>query len=102
MAGGFELADLFPSSKLLSVLCWNKYRLLRMRRRVDRILDRIVEEHRANKGGDDIVDVLIRMQENRELHFPITDHNIKAIIFVSPLYLSPLHNLFRQRVNIAF
>ncbi|XP_057799421.1 cytochrome P450 71D95-like [Salvia miltiorrhiza] len=85
MASGFEVADLFPSSKLLSVLCWNRYRLLRMRRRVDRILDVIVEEHRRKKsgefGGEDIVDVMLRMQENEELHFPITDHNIKAIIF---------------------
>ncbi|KAG6387929.1 hypothetical protein SASPL_153124 [Salvia splendens] len=86
MTGGLELADLFPSSKLLSVLCWNRSRLLRMRRRLDRILDVIVEEHRSKKrgefGGEDIVDVLIRMQENRELQFPITNHNIKAIIFL--------------------
>ncbi|KAG6409660.1 hypothetical protein SASPL_127702 [Salvia splendens] len=85
MTGGLELADLFPSSKLLNVLCWNRYRLLRMRRRLDRILDVIVKEHRLKKsgefGGEDIVDVLIRMQENRELQIPITNHNIKAIIF---------------------
>lgn len=90
MASGFEVADLFPSSKVLSLLCWNRYKLLRMRRRVDRILDVIVEEHRAKKsngsGGEDIVDVLIRMQENRELRFPVTDDNIKAIIFVRPSF----------------
>ncbi|KAK4435788.1 cytochrome [Sesamum alatum] len=38
MAGGFELADLFPSSKLLHVLSWNKYKLLRMRRKLDAFL----------------------------------------------------------------
>ncbi|KAL1552496.1 cytochrome P450 71D95-like [Salvia divinorum] len=85
MSGGFELADLFPSSKLLNVLCLNRYRLLRMRRSLDRILDEIVEEHRSmisgEFGGEDIVDVLIRMQQNRELQFPITNVNIKAIIF---------------------
>ncbi|KAK4435792.1 cytochrome [Sesamum alatum] len=86
MAGGFQLADLFPSFKLLHVLSWNKYKLSRMRRKLDAILDGIVEEHKLNKSGDvsrgeDIVDVLLRMQENGELQFPITNDNIKAVIF---------------------
>ncbi|KAL0323917.1 UNVERIFIED_CONTAM: cytochrome [Sesamum calycinum] len=86
MAGGFELADLFPSSKLLHVLCWNKYKLLRMRRKLDAILDDILEQHKLKNSGDvspeeDIVDVLLRMQKNGELQFPISNDNIKAIIF---------------------
>ncbi|KAK4382536.1 cytochrome [Sesamum angolense] len=85
MAGGFELADLFPSFKLLHVLSWNKYKLLRMRRKLDTILDVIVEEHKLKQsgefGGEDIVDVLLRMQKNGELEFPITNDNIKAVIF---------------------
>ncbi|KAK4388936.1 cytochrome [Sesamum angolense] len=85
MAGGFELADLFPSSKLLHVLSWNKYKLLRMRRKLDMILDVILEEHKLKQsgefGGEDIVDVLLRMQKNGELQFPITNDNIKAVIF---------------------
>ncbi|KAK6158887.1 hypothetical protein DH2020_006201 [Rehmannia glutinosa] len=85
MAGGFELADFFPSFKLLHVLSWNKYKLLNMRRKVDTILDGIVEEHKLKRsgefGGEDIVDVLLRMQKNEELEFPITNDNIKAVIF---------------------
>ncbi|KAL0323918.1 UNVERIFIED_CONTAM: cytochrome [Sesamum calycinum] len=85
MAGGFELADLFPSSKVLHVLSWNKYKLLRMRRKLDMILDVILEEHKLKQsgefGGEDIVDVLLRMQKNGELQFPITNDNIKAVIF---------------------
>ncbi|KAK4435791.1 cytochrome [Sesamum alatum] len=85
MAGGFELADLFPSSKLLNVLSWNKYKLLRMRRKLDAVLDVILEEHKLKQsgefGGEDIVDVLLRMQKNGELQFPITNDNIKAVIF---------------------
>lgn len=87
VSGGFELADLYPSSRLLNLLCWNKHKLLRMRRRMDAILDAVVEEHRLKQtgsgeyGGEDIVDVLLRMQRNGELEFPITNHNIKAIIF---------------------
>ncbi|KAK4480160.1 hypothetical protein RD792_013220 [Penstemon davidsonii] len=85
MAGGFELADLFPSFKLLHVLSRNKYKLLRMRRKLDSILDAILEDHKLKQsgefGGEDIVDVLLRIQRNGELQFPITNDNIKAIIF---------------------
>ncbi|KAK4388938.1 cytochrome [Sesamum angolense] len=85
MAGAFELADLFPSSKLLHVLSWNKYKLLRMRRKLDMILDVILEEHKLKQsgefGGEDIVDVLLRMQKTGDLQFPINNDNIKAILF---------------------
>jgi cytochrome P450 len=85
MAGGFELADLFPSFKLLHVLSWNRYKLLSMRRKLDAILDVFLEEHKLKQsgefGGEDILDVLLRMQRNGELQFPITNDNIKAVIF---------------------
>ncbi|KAL3645128.1 hypothetical protein CASFOL_010308 [Castilleja foliolosa] len=85
LLAGFELADLFPSFKLLHVLCWAKYKLLKMQRQLDAILDAILEEHKLKPsgefGGEDIVDVLLRMQRNQELQFPITDDNIKSIIF---------------------
>ncbi|KAL3844098.1 hypothetical protein ACJIZ3_001501 [Penstemon smallii] len=85
MAGGFELADLFPSFKLFHVLSWNKNKLLKMRGKLDSILDLILDEHKLKQsgefGGEDIVDVLIRMQKNGELQFPITNNNIKAVIF---------------------
>nr|AMZ03380.1 cytochrome P450 CYP71D378 [Plectranthus barbatus] len=85
MAGGFELADLFPSWKALHLLSWNKYKLLRMRGKLDSILDRIVDEHKLKEngefGGEDIVDVLLRVQRTGELKFPISTDNIKAVIF---------------------
>ncbi|GER38356.1 cytochrome P450 [Striga asiatica] len=79
---GLLLADFFPSFKWLQALSLNRWRLVRMRRRLDGIL----EEHRAKGrrgefGREDIVDVFIRMQRNGELQFPITDDNIKAVIF---------------------
>ncbi|KAL7081498.1 hypothetical protein ACP275_14G043500 [Erythranthe tilingii] len=100
--GGFMLADLFPSSKVLSVLSWNKHRLWRMRRKLDVILDDIIDEHKVNlarfkeelsensdvarrgngeSGNEDLVDVLLRIQEKGELEFPIENDNIKAIIY---------------------
>ncbi|KAG8375471.1 hypothetical protein BUALT_Bualt10G0103300 [Buddleja alternifolia] len=101
MAGGFELADLFPSFKLLHLLSWNKYKLLRMRRKLDTILDDIIEEHKLKQsgefGGEDIVDVLLRMQRNGELKFPITNENIKAIIVSTTLPLRTDKSLLANR-----
>lgn len=87
MAGVFDVADLFPSFKILYILSWNRVRLLRMRSRLDAILDDLVEEHKCSRqsgefGGEDIVDVLLRMQRNGELQSPITNNSIKAVIIV--------------------
>ncbi|KAK4487263.1 hypothetical protein RD792_006132 [Penstemon davidsonii] len=90
--GGYMIADLFPSSKLLNILSWNKQRLLRIRGKVDMILDSIINEHKDNlssgitkgngeSGNEDLVDVLLRLQEGGELAFPIGNDNIKAIIY---------------------
>ncbi|KAK6145765.1 hypothetical protein DH2020_019634 [Rehmannia glutinosa] len=100
--GGFMLADLFPSSKLLNIMSLNKMKLWRMRRKLDVILDDIIDEHKHNLarirsneesenitttrgngefGNEDLVDVLLRQQESGELEFPITNDNIKAIIY---------------------
>ncbi|KAL8512936.1 hypothetical protein ACS0TY_019191 [Phlomoides rotata] len=84
MAGGFEVADMFPSLKFLHPLSLNKYRLLQMRREMDTILDPAVEEHKLKQrgefDGEDFVDVLLRVQKNKELQFPITTDNIKSVI----------------------
>nr|UBS89882.1 (+)-limonene 3-hydroxylase [Schizonepeta tenuifolia]WBW02124.1 limonene 3-hydroxylase [Schizonepeta tenuifolia] len=86
MASGFELPDLFPSSTLLNLLSWNKSRLWKMRRRVDSIVEAIVDEHRLKQstgefGGEDIIDVLLRMEKDTTLRIPITLSTIKAFIF---------------------
>ncbi|KAL3650157.1 hypothetical protein CASFOL_006560 [Castilleja foliolosa] len=85
MTGAFELADLFPSVEWLRRVSWNRRRLLNMRGRLDAVLDGFVEEHKLKLGGEfggeDIVDVLLRMQKSDDLKIPITDDNIKAIIF---------------------
>ncbi|KAL2548248.1 Cytochrome [Forsythia ovata] len=35
LAGGFDLADFYPSLKFLQYVSWNKYKLLKMRRQLD-------------------------------------------------------------------
>ncbi|KAL3650212.1 hypothetical protein CASFOL_006615 [Castilleja foliolosa] len=100
MLGGFEIADLFEPSMIVSVLSWpSKMRLVRMRRKLDLILDSIIDEHKENLsrmkregeglgrrgngefGNEDLIDVLLRVKESGELEFPIGNDNIKAIIF---------------------
>ncbi|KAK6129779.1 hypothetical protein DH2020_036486 [Rehmannia glutinosa] len=99
MAGGFEIADLFPSSKIISTLSWSKLRLVMMRRKLDVILDDIINEHKENLanmgrengdiakrgngefGNEDLVDVFLRIQKSGELEFPIDNDNIKAVIY---------------------
>ncbi|KAL3849169.1 hypothetical protein ACJIZ3_011051 [Penstemon smallii] len=86
MSSGFDnLADLFPSYKLFQLLNWNKYKLLRMRHKLDSILDAILEDHKLRQGGEfgneNIIDVMLRIQKNKELEFPIGNNNIKAIIY---------------------
>ncbi|XP_057810423.1 premnaspirodiene oxygenase-like [Salvia miltiorrhiza] len=101
MAGGFEIEDIFPSSRIVKALSWSKTRLMKMRSKLDAILDDVIDEHRENLskmvaqeipgdsgrrsgngefGGEDLVDVLLRMKEGgaEELKIPIDGDKIKA------------------------
>ncbi|KAL0447523.1 UNVERIFIED_CONTAM: Premnaspirodiene oxygenase [Sesamum latifolium] len=104
MAGVFEIADLFPSSKIIKTLSWSKLRLVMMRRKLDVILDDIINEHKENLakmarengvgegkesvrrgngefGNKDLVYVFQRIKESGDLEFPIDNDNIKADMF---------------------
>ncbi|XP_022857347.1 premnaspirodiene oxygenase-like [Olea europaea var. sylvestris] len=102
LAAGFELADLFPSFMLLRLFSSNKVKLWAMRRKLDPILDEIIDEHKANLvrmktdnevldqaesirrgngelGNEDLVDVFLRVKETGELDVPINYDNMKAV-----------------------
>ncbi|XP_050219951.1 premnaspirodiene oxygenase-like [Mercurialis annua] len=88
-AGGFGLADLFPSIKLLQLASGTTSKLMKLRDAADRIFDSIIEDHRGRKNRgevrgegeeDDLVDVLLRLQENGNSEFKLTTDNIKAVI----------------------
>ncbi|KAM3250751.1 cytochrome 71D7 [Capsicum annuum] len=89
LAGGFDVADIFPSYKFLHSLSPAKQTLLDAHRKVDAIVEDVINEHKKNLenhnsddalGGEDLVDVLLRLMKDRNLQFPITNDNIKAII----------------------
>lgn len=91
LAAGFFLADLYPSWKFLHNIGGEKTRMVNAHKKIDAIMQDILNEHIENKatgkkgngefGGEDLVDVLLRVKENEELQYPITNDHIKAVIF---------------------
>ncbi|XP_078154077.1 desmethyl-deoxy-podophyllotoxin synthase-like [Carex rostrata] len=87
---GFNLSDLFPSLSWLDVKM--RRRVANVHRKLDLVLEEIVQEHLKNrqqqknsKRGEkeieyDFVDTLIDIKERGDLEVPITMDNIKAII----------------------
>jgi len=89
---GFSVADIFPSLKFLHVLSGMKGKMMYLHHKVDTIVENVINEHKKNLvigktngelGGEDLIDVLLRLMEDGDLQFPITNDNIKAIVFVS-------------------
>nr|AXK92566.1 rankinidine/humantenine-11-hydroxylase 1 [Gelsemium sempervirens] len=88
VSGGFSIADLYPSIKMLEVITGMRQRLEKIHKKKDIILGNILEEHKVKRiksdaRGDqreDLIDVLINVQSSVEFGAPLTDDNIKAVI----------------------
>uniref|UniRef100_A0A165Z8N3 Leucine-rich repeat-containing N-terminal plant-type domain-containing protein n=1 Tax=Daucus carota subsp. sativus TaxID=79200 RepID=A0A165Z8N3_DAUCS len=85
LASGFMFPDIFPSLKFLHPISNAKAALEKIHKRLDGILENIINEHRADRSTgkvaeEDLVDVLLKLQESSDLEVPITTENIKAII----------------------
>ncbi|XP_059290448.1 premnaspirodiene oxygenase-like [Lycium ferocissimum] len=91
LATGFDLGDFFPSRKWVHEVSGFKSKILKVHKKADVILENIINEHRENRtngkkgngefGGEDLIDVLLRVMESGELNTPITNENIKGVIF---------------------
>ncbi|XP_016566702.2 premnaspirodiene oxygenase-like [Capsicum annuum] len=91
LLAGYDLTSLFPSQKWLHDICGLKSKILKIHREADVILESIINEHKENRanvnkgnsdsGGEDLIDVLLRVMESDELGTPITNNNIKAVVF---------------------
>lgn len=99
-AGGFSLQDLYPSWKILGVLNGTNHKLLRLRQKMDLILDDIINDHviKKNMGTkkemnreEDLIDVFLRVRDSGDIRIPITNNHIKAVLFVSISVVSLLH-----------
>ncbi|KAL2316664.1 hypothetical protein Fmac_030540 [Flemingia macrophylla] len=89
---GFSLADLFPSIGLLQVVTGFRTKVEKIHRGTDRILENIVRDHRnkimgtqtvGEENREDLVDVLLRLQKNRDLQHPLSDTVVKATVSVN-------------------
>nr|QCY52061.1 cytochrome P450 CYP71DAR1 [Valeriana officinalis] len=84
-AAGFSVAELYPSVRILQVMSGERSKLEKIHERMDTVLERILHQHKQENprktGEEDLVDVLLRIQKNGELEFPLTDDNVKAVIW---------------------
>ncbi|MED6134576.1 hypothetical protein PIB30_038213 [Stylosanthes scabra] len=85
LAGGFYIGDLFPSAKWIQNLSGIRPKLEDLHRRVDRVLEIIINDHRqsrTNKEVEDLVDVLLKFEgSSSDVDLRLTNDNVKAIIF---------------------
>jgi cytochrome P450 len=87
LSAGFNPADLWPSSRLAVRFSGAVRRAKECRDAVYGILDGIIQEHleRMDSGGghdEDLIDVLLRIQKEGGLQFPLDMDTIKSVIFV--------------------
>ncbi|CAN6171505.1 unnamed protein product [Urochloa humidicola] len=88
LAGGFNPADLWPSSRIVGRLSGAVGRATACRDAVRRVLDSIVDEHleRMNDdtaGGEveDFLRVLLKIHKDGSLEIPLSMDDIKHVIF---------------------
>ena len=98
LLGGFCIADVYPSVKMLRRVSRAKTRVEKLHKEIDMIFQDIIDDHKnihkEESKDEDLVDALIKIQqENDQSHdHPLTDDNMKSIILVSlqPNLFTPL------------
>ncbi|KAF6994053.1 hypothetical protein CFC21_010843 [Triticum aestivum] len=90
LVGGFCLVDLFPSSRLVRWLSNGERRMRTSYGRIQRIIAGIIDERKDTRaagvaGGstddEDLLDVLLRLQLEDSLEFPLTKEIMGAVLF---------------------
>ncbi|KAK6934723.1 Cytochrome P450 [Dillenia turbinata] len=108
VTGGFSVADTFPSLRWLHVLSGERPKIERLHKRVDMMLEAIIGVHKASRVGkeicdgeaeEDLVDVLLRIQEQSGLDLPLTTEHVKAVIW--PVETSHLTKLWMFRGSLS-
>ncbi|XP_075672112.1 melianol synthase CYP71BQ5-like [Castanea sativa] len=89
LSSGFNVPDLFPSLKFIAIFNGMKTALERIYQDMDKILQDIIDDHKMNiittsttnnfSRKEDLLDVLLKLQESRELKFEVTTKHIKAV-----------------------
>jgi len=100
LLGVFCIADLYPSIKMFQRVSKDKTKIEKLHRETDIILQDIIDDHKSNHREaskvEDLVDVLVKIQEeNEHSQHLLTNDNIKAVILVS-LQLNMFTNYFQN------
>nr|CAB3449116.1 unnamed protein product [Digitaria exilis] len=83
---GMTLPDLFPSSRLAMMLSRVPRKVKQRRDGMLAIIDPIIQEHQDRRAAgvddedEDLLDVLLRLQEDMDFQEPLTTANIKSVI----------------------
>ncbi|KAJ0693635.1 putative oxidoreductase [Helianthus annuus] len=81
LTGGFDVADVFPSKKIIHTLTGKRPKLESIHKRLDKILSDVITEHpgqHANTSDQEsLLDVLLRLQASGE--FKLSTKNVKAV-----------------------
>ncbi|XWS09699.1 hypothetical protein CRYUN_Cryun39dG0011600 [Craigia yunnanensis] len=90
LASGFDITDIYPSFRVLHLISGISQKLGTLQQKSDKILQGIINEHRerleTGKKGEgeakeDLITVLLKIQQLGDLEFPLTDNDIKAVIW---------------------
>ncbi|XP_071709007.1 premnaspirodiene oxygenase-like [Rutidosis leptorrhynchoides] len=86
ISAGYDVSDLFPSTKVLHLLSGTRKKLMKIRTQIDKILDDIISDHQERRAGkqssdnEDLLDVLLRLKDDGGLELPLASDNIKAVL----------------------
>ncbi|KAL5803900.1 hypothetical protein ACOSQ3_030700 [Xanthoceras sorbifolium] len=88
-AGGFTIADVFPSLEgLMQWISGIRTKLEKLHKEHDKILENIINEHRKGTSefgksdeNEDLVDVLLKIQEDGDGEFRLAANSMKALIW---------------------
>lgn len=100
---GFCLVDIFPSSRLVRWLSNVERHMRRSYGRMQSIIADILDERKAARAAgdgssrtddEDLLEVLLRLQAEDSLEFPLTTEIIGAVMFVSIFYFLSIYLFF--------
>ncbi|KAK3130903.1 hypothetical protein QOZ80_6BG0499460 [Eleusine coracana subsp. coracana] len=88
---GMSVGDMFPSSKLMCAVGGTVRKARAFHRKITELVDCAIEQHRERKGvvvngggtvgsKEDLMDVLLRIQKEGGLDFPLDMGTVKAVI----------------------
>ncbi|KDP29297.1 hypothetical protein JCGZ_19400 [Jatropha curcas] len=91
IAGGFGIADVFPSMEFLQAITGVKGKLEKLRDELGDVFGNIIDEHKQklmNRDGsddvesekEDLVDVLLKLQGSGRFQCPVTNNSLKAVV----------------------